>query len=323
MREKHIGVKFGDSLRYAERCYPVRELYQIQRKYVDLGAFWLYIEVQGRGDEWLEIGLPIPSLYVKTRFGAYVGWMIEGFFATENNLRFLRDVFERLRRTFALHGAQVRILPYKPNIAHLTNAALTDNVYNLRDDIAPLLESIPKKEKKEELALSTLTAFGQNSEDALFDAIRFAVYDFVRANSKSALTYEYVEEIARIKYEVIGSSKGWSTAKAKARNIYRWVIENFKENAGVNNWNYTPKYKGNPEKEKELLMTRRERALTNAQKIKEEKRKIILSIVKGMFAEDYKKKDGTWNISKLARDLKMDPKTIRKHIRELKEEGLL
>ena len=295
------------------------QLYQIQRKYVDVDAFWLYIELQGRGDEWLDIGLPIPSLYVKTRFGAYIGWMIEGFFATENNLRFLRDVFERMRRTFALHGAQVRILPYKPNIAHLTNAVLTDNVYNLRDDIAPLLESIPKKEKKEELALSTLTAFGQNTEDALFDAIRFAVYDFVRANSKSALTPQYVEEIARIKYEIIGSSKGWSTAKAKARNIYRWVVENFKEKAGVNNWNYQRKTKT----DEELLMTRRERALTNAQKIKEEKRKIILSIVKGMFAEDYKKKDGTWNISKLARDLKMDPKTVRKHIRELKEEGLL
>ncbi len=295
------------------------QLYQIQRKYVDLGAFWLYIELHGRGDEWLEIGLPIPSLYVKTRFGAYIGWMIEGFFATENNLRFLRDVFERLRRTFALHGAQVRILPYKPNIPHLTNAALTDNVYNLRDDIAPLLESIPSKEKKEERVLSTLTAFGQNTEDALFDAIRFAVYDFVRANSKSALTPQYVEEIARIKYEIIGSSKGWSTAKAKARNIYRWVVENFKEKAGVNNWNYQRKTKT----DEELLMTRRERALTNAQKIKEEKRKIILSIVKGMFAEDYKKKDGTWNISKLARDLKMDPKTVRKHIRELKEEGLL
>ena len=318
MREKHIGVKFGDSLRYAERFCPVTQLYQIQRKYVDLDAFWLYIELHGRGDEWLEIGLPIPSLYVKTRFGAYVGWMIEGFFATENNLRFLRDVFERIRRTFALHGAQVRILPYKPNIAHLTNAALTDNVYNLREDIAPLLESIPKKEKKEELALSTLTAFGENTEDALFDAIRFAVYDFVRANSKSALTPQYVEEIARIKYEVIGSSKGWSTARAKARNIYRWVKENFREKAGVNNWNYQRKLS-----DEELEMTRRERALTNAEKIKERKRKAILSALTGMFASEYKKEDGSWNIYKLAKDLKMSRNTIKKHLKELQEEGLL
>jgi len=296
----------------------VTQLYQIQRKYVDLDAFWLYIELHGRGDEWLEIGLPIPSLYVKTRFGAYVGWMIEGFFATENNLRFLRDVFERIRRTFALHGAQVRILPYKPNIAHLTNAALTDNVYNLREDIAPLLESIPKKEKKEELALSTLTAFGENTEDALFDAIRFAVYDFVRANSKSALTPQYVEEIARIKYEVIGSSKGWSTARAKARNIYRWVKENFREKAGVNNWNYQRKLS-----DEELEMTRRERALTNAEKIKERKRKAILSALTGMFASEYKKEDGSWNIYKLAKDLKMSRNTIKKHLKELQEEGLL
>ena len=301
----------------------MKELYQIQRQYVDLDAFWLYIELHGNGTEWLEIGLPIPSLYVKTRFGAYVGWMIEGFFATERNLAFLRDVFERIRRTFALHGAQVRILPYKPNIVHLTNATLTDNVYNLRDDIAPRLVSISDAEKKSEQVLATFSAFGESTEDALFDAIRFATYDFVRANGKGALTPEYVEEIARIKYEVIGSSKGWSTAKAKARNIYKWVKENFKEKAGVNHWNYTPKFKGNPEKEEELLMTRRERALENAKKIKEEKRRIILSIVKGMFAEDYRKKDGTWNISKLARELKMDPKTVRKHLRELKEEGLL
>ena len=295
------------------------KLYHIRRKYVDPQAFWLYIELHGNGTEWIDIELPIPSLYVKTRFGAYVGWMIEGFFATENNLQFLRDVFERLRRTFALHGATARILPYKPNIVHLTNATLTDNVYNLRDDIAPHLESIPSKEMETEKVLATLTAFGQNTEDALFDAIRFAVYDFVRANSKSALTPEYVEEIARIKYEIIGSSKGWSTARAKARNIYRWVKENFKEKAGVNNWNYKRKTKD----DKELFMTRRERALENAKKIKEEKRRIILSIVKGMFAEDYRKKDGTWNISKLARELKMDPKTVRKHLRELKEEGLL
>ncbi len=306
-----------------ERFCPVKELYHIQRQYVDLNAFWLYIELHGTGVEWMDIGLPTPSLYVKTRFGAYLGWMIEGFFATENNLRFLRDVFERIRRTFALHGAQVRILPYKPNIPHLTNATLTDNVYNLRDDIAPHLESISDKEKKEEQVLSTFTAFGESTEDALFDAIRFATYDFVRANGKGALTPEYVEEIARIKYEVIGSSKGWSTAKAKARNIYKWVKENFKEKAGVNNWNYTPKFKGNPEKEKELEMTRRERALENAKKIKEEKRKIILSIVKGMFADEYRRKNGKWNISKLARDLKMSDNTIRKHIRELQEEGLL
>ncbi len=317
MREKDTRASSPNLSLVSERS-SVKELYHI-RQYFDPQAFWLYIELHGDGTEWIDIGLPIPSLYVKTRFGAYIGWMIEGFFATERNLTFLRDVFERMRRTFALHGAAIRILPYKPNIAHLTNAVLTDNVYNLRDDIAPLLESIPSKEKKEEKVLSTLTAFGLKSDDALFDAIRFAVYDFVRANSKSALTPEYVEEIARIKYEIIGSSKGWSTAKAKARNIYRWVKDNFREKAGVNNWNYQRKTKT----EEELLMTRRERALTNAQKIKEEKRKIILSIIKGMFSSEYKKEDGSWNIYKLAKDLKMSRNTIKKHLKELQEEGLL
>ena len=291
---------------------------KLYHKYVDPQAFWLYLEIYGNGTEWIDIELPIPSLYVKTRFGAYIGWMIEGFFATERNLAFLRDVFERIRRTFALHGAQVRILPYKPNIVHLTNATLTDNVYNLRDDIAPRLVSISDAEKKSEQVLATFSAFGESTEDALFDAIRFATYDFVRANGKGALTPEYVEEIARIKYEVIGSSKGWSTAKAKARNIYKWVKENFKEKAGVNNWNYQRKLS-----DEELEMTRRERALTNAEKIKERKRKAILSALTGMFANEYKKDDGSWNIYKLAKELGMSRNTIKKHLKELKEEGLL
>jgi len=82
-------------------------------------------------------------------------------------------------------------------------------------------------------------------------------------------------------------------------------------------WNYKRKTKN----DEELKMTRSERAKTNAQKIKEQKRKAILSMVTGVLAKEYKKEDGSWNVYKLAKDLGMSRNTIYKHLRELQEEG--
>jgi DNA-binding phage protein len=67
-------------------------------------------------------------------------------------------------------------------------------------------------------------------------------------------------------------------------------------------------------------MTRRERALANNKKRYDEAHKTILSLATGMFADNYKKKDGSFNINKLAKDSGYSRKTIYKH---LKDEGLL
>lgn len=75
--------------------------------------------------------------------------------------------------------------------------------------------------------------------------------------------------------------------------------------------------------DEEYEMTRRERAILNAKKIKESKRKMILNTLTGILKDEYLKPDGTWNVYKLSKDLKMSPKTIRKHIKELREEGII
>jgi len=49
----------------------------------------------------------------------------------------------------------------------------------------------------------------------------------------------------------------------------------------------------------------------NVKVIKEKKRKIILNTITGIFSDEYKKKNGTWNISKLVKDLKMSKNTIK------------
>ncbi len=50
--------------------------------------------------------------------------------------------------------------------------------------------------------------------------------------------------------------------------------------------------------------------------------KKVVNTLTGLFAEEtYKKKDGTWNISKIAKDLKMDRKTVSKYIKKFENEN--
>ena len=68
-------------------------------------------------------------------------------------------------------------------------------------------------------------------------------------------------------------------------------------------------------------MTRKERALANAKKMAEESRRKIVNATTGMFANEYKKRDGKWNISKLAKELNMSRPTVMKYIKEIEIES--
>ena len=271
---------------------------------------------------WLDAGLPVPSLLIYGRFGYFAGWIIEGYFGTKKNRKFLSDIYARLAKTLIEEGAEsVERLPWRPKVHDLPSYARYDPslVYNLRDDFSPVLESIsePSQTVRDD-ALFTLAYYDRKTEDELFDSIRFTIYDFVRANGKSALSYEYVEMVAMTKYEILGG-KGESTARSKARAIYEWVMEFYNPGSGTNNWNYKRKTKT----EKELFMTRQERARTNARMKYERAQAAVLGIVKGLIADEFRKKSGEWNISKIAKHLGMTRDTVRKHLKELQERGLL
>jgi len=147
--------------------------------------------------------------------------------------------------------------------------------------------------------------------------MRFIAYDYVKTNSKEALTREYLEKVGEIGNEVLGKTKEFSIIRAKAKAIYNWVIENY--NSGKtfkNNWNYVRKTKD----EEELKMTRRERALLNNKKRYDEAHKKIISLATGLFKKQYLKKNGSFNINKLAKNSGYSRNTIYKH---LKDEGLI
>ena len=284
-------------------------------------GFLLTFRVWGEGYEFIDTFLPHPNIWKPLDDKSYlIGYLLEGFFLTDKNKQFLQDAIVRFIATLEKVGAfRVEWLGWinfnyleDKNIKHL-------NTFNLRDDIAIYLE--PKTFKQDYRALELLASATEykESDDAFFDWLRFKIYDFVKSNGKNALTLDYCLELARIGYDIMGHKKGISTPLAKAKAIYNWVMENYNPK-GVNNWNYIPKYKGNLEKEKELKMTRRERALSNSKKRYDEAHKKIISLATGIFKNEYLKKDGSYNINKLAKDSGYSRKTIYKH---LKDEGLI
>jgi len=278
-------------------------------------SFFIVTELTGGGDEWLTAGMPVPTLFCKTNWGGYLIYALEGFFATEEGLKFVKDIKERIKITLIEQGAkEVRILNFKPDISKFINLTIYKKIYNLRDELAPTLKSLPTKSQKSKI-VEYLSEYvdGRETEDALFDAIRFTVYDFVKANSKNALSFEYVMEIALNKYKIVGNKKGESTARAKAKAIFNWVKEHYNPGGnGVWNWNYVRKTKS----EEELKMTRRQRALENNKKRYDEAHKKILSLTTGMFKQEYVKKDGSFNISKIAKDTGYSRNTIYKHFKD-------
>ncbi len=277
-------------------------------------SVWIFFYVVGNG-EWLNAGLPMPTLLIPLQHSYYVGYKIEGYFATQKNRKFLQDVITRFIITLAHEGAhKVEYLPYKPYLGDKDIVHYNEGyIYNLRDDIAPNLLSLQESKKRDIERDKLLATIGQytNSEDELFDAIRFSVYDFVKMNGKDALTLEYVLDIARAKYEIIGSKKGWSTAKAKAKSIYRWVKEHYKVGSKTKKTNRTlKKYL------EETMATRKEHIIkVNKQRAIDKKNKVKKAAIELI-------KQGTeLSVRKVAKYAEVSTKTAQKYLKELKEAG--
>jgi len=285
---------------YSKKSY-LQELIKTKK------AFLLIFRVWGNGDEFFDTFLPHPNVW-KPLYDSYlIGYLLEGFFLTNKNKQFLHDVIVRFIATFEKIGAfRVEWIGWI-NFNYLQDKDIKHlNIFNLRDDIAIYLET--KKTHKDYRALELLASATEykESDDAFFDWLRFKIYDFVKANGKNALTLDYCKEL--------GHKKGISTPFAKAKAIYNWVMENYNPK-GVNNWNYKRKLS-----DKELEMTRRERALSNAKAQYEKAHKKIISLVTGIFKDEYKKPNGTWNINKISKETGLSRPTIYKH---LKDEGLI
>lgn len=144
----------------------------------------------------------------------------------------------------------------------------------------------------------------ESFHDFVFWAIKLFCEDIIKTQGLAA--YEQLENFALGNF----SSKETSTLRAKCRSIWNWYEQRDWQLSG-----YKRKY--NSKKQlKELQMTRTERALEN-NKLRTKKAKLkILDATTGLLKEEYKKVNGSWNISKMAKELNMARDTIKKYINE-------
>lgn len=99
-------------------------------------------------------------------------------------------------------------------------------------------------------------------------------------------------------------TKEKSTLRAKCRSVWNWYEERDFKLSG---------YKRKMTKE-QYIMTRTERAISNHKAMTEKSRLRILDATTGLLQEEYKKVNGTWNVSKIAKELNMSVNTVKKYL---------
>jgi hypothetical protein len=136
-------------------------------------------------------------------------------------------------------------------------------------------------------------------KDNVFWSIKLYTEALIREYGEGKLVaYSLLESYSMNTF--IDRAKDKSTLKAKCRSIWNWYndIE----------W-IIPTRKGKG-------MSRAEGAKIAHTKLAADTKRKILSVITGIFQDEYKKKSGKWNISKIAKDSKTSRNTVMKYTKE-------
>ncbi len=258
---------------------------------------WLYFHLFGaEGYEFLEYNLPHPNFLMHSNLGVFIGWLIKGYPGTAKSKNYFNDIIARFIIAFKEYKPER--LPYRPYLKREAVVNL-NQTYDLK-----LFQNLPSLYWANKKHIWSTDSVG--TIDQIFWAIKLYTEELIKEFGEGIpVPYEFLEDFALRNFF---DRKDKSTLRAKCRNIWNWYNER--------NWTIP--------KRREWKMTRSERAKKNAELKKQRARAILLGFIQNnLLADEYKKADGTWNVTKLSKATKLDPKTIRKHLKELKEEGLL
>ena len=249
---------------------------------------WLYFFLYDAiGDEFLEYNLPPPNYLLHAQRGVFIGWLINGYPGTKKSREYFNDIIARFIIAYKQHKPER--LPYEP-ILEREAIIDTEHTRELKH-----FQNLPSLYWANEKEIWTTNSAG--TIDQIFWAIKIYTEELIKEFGEGVpVPYELLQDFA---FRNFFDRKDKSTLRAKCRNIWRWYDER--------GWK----------------VTRRERALTNAQSIKEKKRRQILNAVTGIMKDEYIKDDGTWNIYKLTKDLGMSKNTIKRHLKSLIQEGII
>jgi len=262
----------------------------------ELKPYWLLFHLNGSMSDFLEHDLPMPSYLKKINRGYLIGWQIDGYFGTEQGRKFLNDIIARFTITFA--NEKIERLPYAPELED-SKAHINNYTYKL-NKFSSTLKSIKAKKFIPQRA--------ENYDDIVFWAIKFHAEDLI--TEYSILSYEQLEDFAMTQF----IHKERSTIRAKCRSIWNYYEKrDFKLNKKEKKYETHKKYL------EETSMSRTENMIKLNKKRAENKRDLIESLITGIHADKYKKKNGKLNAIAISTALKISDKTVRKYLKEISQ----
>lgn len=271
---------------------------------------WINIQVNNNDyTAFMDNDLPVPSILQHKNRGYSLHWEIDGFFGTQKNRDYLLDVSQKIAILFndsSLydHIAQINAL-----------SKFCEMVYHLRD-----FSHIQDKRQKSQRTFNKAN-YGLLYKDKLFELARFKCYDLKLENR---LTYEAVYDVFYSMNYTYDLKKAPSDIKAKAKNVYNWVLHNYdpvffttEEKIAarrITKRKYNNKTNKTILDEQDELMTRSENMIKQNKILGDKYKEKVLSVTTGLLKDIYKKSNGTWNISKIAKDINVSRNTVMKYI---------
>lgn len=263
----------------------------------------MHFVLKGDGTEWIDANLPTPNYFY--RFDTLVGksvdsyciaYLLDGHFGTQSGYEYLNDIIARFSLT----------LPIKERLKHPPKEEDKQHDYIYKLKAFQNLKSLTRK------YVPKLNG-SMAGDDNTFWELKLWIEHRIRDNGgeSSFVEFTLLLDHALEFYEW----KDNSTAKAKCRNIWNWYNDR--------EWTYHI-LKKSSKTEEEILMTRQERARSNAKAKAERARKAVINAITGLYADEYKKKSGAWHIKRIAEAINLDPRVVSKYIKqyEANKDGL-
>lgn len=246
------------------------------------------IKIDVKNDIGDEFGnsIPYPSHhYIDTHTMSYY-YFIDGFFHTKKGIEYINDVKARFLITF------------KDDIKAISHYKTDkESQYKLKDfgNLKSIAVDIINKVNRYD-----------GTKDFVFWCLKLYAEKII--TERGLIQYDTLLDFGYVNFK--DDVKDNATLKSKCRSIVKYYIEKDYQLDKYVKKGYS----------KELRMTRAEHIKEVHTKRTENTKNIIKNFLSGLLAPNYKfKSSGKWNTSKIAKDLKLNRKTVIAHLKDLEE----
>lgn len=237
--------------------------------------------------------IPYPNNHQIISNNHYVyGWEIDGFFGTDAGIEYFNDIIARFIISFKT---------YNPNRFRIYKIKSKESGFFLKQ--FQNLKSINVNATKNFVKGNLL-----QTSDQVFWALKIWVE--IEIKRDGFVPYDTLERYATDNF--LDQAKDYSTLKAKCKSIW-WYYE---ERDWESQLGYVRKCTN-----EEYKMSRSNNMKKVNKKQVDETRKKVFNCLTSMFVDDYKKRSGDWNITKIAKDSKTSRNTVYKYLDEFEKVG--